>query len=185
MAKRRKKRVKSEPKPPKWLIFKCFNQTKEEVYFGASQTCPKWQGSRYDLRGVPELAHWDLEEDKIMILKIYKRKRYESKEQALTEARYWERSYVHWRNFWVIRTGKNALGPQPERKPVKPPRPPRGYYFNPDLMEDAEDFEFDDVEDDFELNDVEDESEYADESEETGTDTDDEDDSLQSAYGHS
>ncbi|MBL7816181.1 MAG: hypothetical protein JNL70_14275 [Saprospiraceae bacterium] len=141
MAKRRKKRVKKEPAPPKWLVFKCFNQTKEEVYFGVSMTRPKWLGSRSDLYGVPELAHWDLQEDKIMILKIYKRKRFISKESALMETQYWERHYDHWRNFWVIQTGKNKLLTPRERKPVKPPRVPLGYYF--DGYPDEDDTEID------------------------------------------
>lgn len=159
MAKRKKKRVKSEPKPPLWLVFKSFNQTKGEVYFGASKTAPKWQGNKNELRSVPELAHWDLEEDKIMITKIYKRKRFPSQEQAFIETRYWERTYVHWRNFWVIQTGKNALGPQRVRKPVKPPRLPPGYLFDPDLMEDDDDMDVDDDVDDDDNDIVEEENE--------------------------
>ncbi len=149
MAKRRKKRVKREPKPPTWLVFKSFNQTKEEVYFGVSMTTPKWQGSRYEMRGIPELAHWDLDEDKIMIVKVYKRKRFHTLDSAYVESRYLERTYDHWRNFWVIRTGSNALGPQPIRKPVKPPRIPYGYRFASDLMEVEEEMG-DDVVDDVE-----------------------------------
>ena len=156
MAKRRKKRVKREPKPPTWLVFKSFNQTKEEVYFGVSMTTPKWSGSKYELRKIPELAHWNLEEDKIMILKIHKRKRFHSEAAAYIESRYWERHYDHWRNFWVVRTGPNAIGPQPVRKPVKPPRVPYGYRFDDDFMNEEDDINDDlkdnieDVEDDVE-----------------------------------
>jgi hypothetical protein len=139
--KRTKKRVKREPKPPTYLVFKCFNQTQEEVYFGVSMTCPKWKGSRHDLRNIPELAHWNLEFDKIMITKIYQRKRFATLELAYNESRYWERRYVHWRNFWVVQTGKNLLLTPRVRKPVKPPRLPHGYSFNPDLFDEQEYFE--------------------------------------------
>jgi hypothetical protein len=145
MAKRRKKRVKREPKPPTWLVFKSFNQTKEEVYFGVSMTTPKWSGSKYELQGIPELKHWDLSDDKIMILKVHKRKRFHTLESAYQESRYWERTYDHWRNFWVVRTGPNAIGPQPVRKPVKPPRVPYGYALDYDMMDD---FDADDIDDD-------------------------------------
>lgn len=155
MAKRRKKRVKREPKPPTWLVFKSFNQTKEEVYFGVSMTTPKWYGSKYELQGIPELAHWDLSEDKIMILKVYKRKRFHTLESAYQESRYLERTYDHWRNFWVIRTGQNAIGPQPVRKPVKPPRIPYGYRFADDFMDEEEEMN-DDLQDDIEEDDIED-----------------------------
>jgi hypothetical protein len=149
MAKRKKKRVKREPKPPLWLVFKSFNQTKEEVYFGASKATPKWHGSKYELQRIPELAHWDLEFDKIIIAKIYKRKRFPSEEAALIETQYWERTYDHWRNFWVIQTGSNKLKPPRERKPIKPPRLPYGYSFDPDMIEEPEeDIDDDDLQDD-------------------------------------
>ena len=80
-----------------------------------------------------------------MIIKVHKRKRFHSEESAYIESRYLERTYDHWRNFWVIRTGQNAVGPQPVRKPVKPPRVPYGYYFDPDLEEADDDVENDEI----------------------------------------
>jgi hypothetical protein len=136
--KRKKKREKREPKPPTWIAFKCFNQTREEVHFGISMNTPKWHGSRYDLQGVPELAHWDVHEDKIMITKLFKRKPFPSKEAAWQITRSWERSYTHRRNFWVIQTGPNTLLTPRERKPIKPIPVPRYYFSEADLQEDAD-----------------------------------------------
>lgn len=139
MPKKKKKRVKREPKPPTYVVYKSFNQTKEEVHFGSSMNFPKWYGSKHDLRRVPELAHWDLEDDKIMISRLFKRKTYPSHEYALSAAQSLERTYVHWRNFWVVQTGKNTTLPPRVRKPVKPSR--NANYLEPDMEEEEEEME--------------------------------------------
>ena len=136
MAKRKKKRVKREPKPPTWVVYKSFNQTKEEVHFGSSMNFPKWYGRKHELSRVPELAHWDFEDDKIMICRLFKRKTYSTQEFALSAAQSLERSYVHWRNFWVVQTGRNTTLPPRVRKPVKPLR--YASYLEPDMEEEAE-----------------------------------------------
>jgi hypothetical protein len=141
--KRRKKRVPSEPKPPTWKVYKSFNQTKEEVCFGISTNCKKWRPSKYEIR-MPELAHWDLKDDKIMITGIYKRKLFYSERDALNECQYWERTYKHSRNFWVVQTGVNATRPPRERKPVKPLPPSRHYIAMYDALERAKNEENDD-----------------------------------------
>jgi hypothetical protein len=150
MAKRKKKRVKREPPAPTWVVFKCFNQTKEEVCFGISTNCPKWQGSRYELSRIPELAHWNIYDDKIMILRIGKRTRYTSPADATRVVQYFERTYDHWRNFWVVQTGNNVNLTPRERKPVKVLPPPRDYFLGTDMEEedmDEEDVDEDDVDD--------------------------------------
>ena len=144
MAKRKKKRVKREPKPPTWVVYKSFNQTKEEVHFGGSMNFPKWYGRKSELSRVPELAHWDFEDDKIMISRLFKRKTYPTLEYALSAAQYLERTYVHWRNFWVVQTGRNTTLPPRVRKPVRPSR--SANYLEPDMepdMEEEEEMEMD------------------------------------------
>jgi hypothetical protein len=128
MAKRKKKRVKSEPKAPTWVVFKCFNQTRQEVCFGISTNCPKWGGNRNELSRIPELAHWDTGEDKIMILRIGKRTCYKSPSAATYAVNHYERTYTHPRNFWVVQTGSNTLLTPRERKPIRPAPLPRGFY---------------------------------------------------------
>lgn len=139
MAKRKKKRVKREPKPPTYVVYKSFNQTKEEVHFGGSMNFPKWYGRKSELSHVPELAHWNFQDDKIMISRLFKRKTYSSHELALSAAQYLERTYVHWRNFWVVQTGRNTTLPPRVRKPVKPSR--NVDYLEPDFEPDMEEEE--------------------------------------------
>ena len=135
--KKTKLRVKREPKPPTWITFMCVNHTREEVYFGVSMNRPKWTSSRSDLSGIPELAHWDIWEDRTRMSKLYKRKPFPTKEAAQVVTRNWERWYDHNRNFWVIQTGLNLTLSPRERKPVKPPRVPRDYRL-PDIDEENE-----------------------------------------------
>ena len=154
--KKTKKRVKREPKPPTWVTFMCVNHTREEVYFGVSMNRPKWSSSRSDLHGVPELAHWDIWEDRTRMSKLYKRKPFPSEEAALIVARNWERWYDHNRHFWIIQTGPNLKLTPRERKPVKPPRVPSSYRLAPEDLEEEDIDDEDDIEDDNEDNDIED-----------------------------
>lgn len=176
--KKTKKRVKREPKPPTWVTFMCVNHTREEVYFGVSQNRPKWTSSRYDLQGVPELAHWDIWEDRTRMSKLYKRKPFPTKEDAQIVTRNWERWYDHNRHFWVIQTGPNLKLTPRERKPVKPPRVPSSYRL-PDIDEADEIEEDDDIDDGLDIDDGMDDGLDIDDDVDLDSEADDDDEELE------
>jgi hypothetical protein len=133
---RRKKRVKKEPKPPTWMVFKCFNQTKEEVCFGVTTYHKDYNGNVGILFREPQIAHWDLRNDKIITCRLRKPRRLATEAEAYRTAQSLERYYTHPRHFWVIQTGPNTLLKPRERKPVKPRRTYN--YFDPNLEYDLE-----------------------------------------------